>query len=52
MSKIKLVEIAKETLKEVQKKAQIKKEMDSYIQKMDNSLEKLKALMRKDGYNV
>jgi len=52
MSKIKLTEIVKETLQEAQKKARIRKEMDSYVQKMSSSIEKLKTLMRRDGYDV
>jgi hypothetical protein len=52
MSKIKLTEIVKETLQKAQNKARIRKEMDSYVQKMSSGIEKLKTLMRRDGYDV
>lgn len=52
MSKIKLVHLLKEYLKEIKHKHKVKQEMNVYAQKMDKSLEKLKTLMRKDGYEV
>jgi hypothetical protein len=52
MAKIKLTKILKEGLDEAKQKERIKKEMDFYAQKMDKSIEKLRSLMRKDGYSV
>jgi hypothetical protein len=52
MSKIKLTSILKESLQEIKKKEEIKKEMSLYTRKMGKSLEKLKNLMRRDGYSV
>lgn len=52
MSKIKLTNILRESLRERKKKQEIKKEMNLYTRKMSESLEKLKNLMRRDGYSV
>lgn len=52
MAKIKLTKVLKEGLDEAKQREVVKKEMDFYVQKMDKSIEKLRNLMRRDGYNV
>lgn len=52
MAKIKLNKVLKEGLKEAEEREKIKHEMKSYVKKMDENLNKLRKLMRRDGYNV
>lgn len=52
MAEIKLTDVLKEGLEEAKQKEKVKEEMILYAQKMDRSLEKLRQLMRRDGYNL
>lgn len=52
MAKIKLSKLVKDYLQERKHRDTIKQEMKLYVQKMDVGLNKLRNLMRKDGYNV
>lgn len=52
MAKIKLNKVLKETLQELEDREKVKQEMKGYVKKMDESLDRLKKLMRRDGHNV
>lgn len=52
MSKIKLSRIVKEVIEQEKKKQTALQRMSVYEKKMDQSLKKLKQLMRRDGYDI
>lgn len=52
MAKIELKKVLEEGLKEAAKKEEARQLMKVYEKKMDDSLARLKAMMRRDGYNV
>ena len=52
MAKIKLTNVLKEGLEEREKKERIREEMHYYAKKMSESLGKLKALAKRDGYDI
>jgi hypothetical protein len=52
MAKIKLTKVLREGLEQEKKKQESLHKMSFYEKKMDQGLEKLRNLMRRDGYNV
>jgi len=52
MAKIKLTRVLKEGLEQEKKKQESLRKMSFYEKKMDQSLEKLRQMMKRDGYDV
>ena len=52
MAKMKLTKLLSEVIEKRIERERIEKKMDSYVKKMDESLDKLRALMIRDGYEV
>jgi len=52
MAKIELKKVLKEVIKNKKEKQEALEKMAMYQKKMDDGLAKLKAMMRRDGYNV
>jgi hypothetical protein len=52
MAKIKLARVLEEALEQEKKKQESLRKMSFYEKKMDQGLEKLRQMMKRDGYDV
>jgi len=52
MAKIELKKVLEESIKEKKLDIERDKQFQAHLKKFDDGLEKLKAMMRRDGYNV